>query len=48
MTRTNKGILFMVASTVILALQDGVTRHLTTHYPVQMVVMCRFWFIGPY
>ena len=43
---TRRGILMMVLTTLIFALQDGVTRHLTTHYPVQMVVMFRFWFIA--
>ncbi len=43
---TNRGIAMIVATTVIFALQDGITRHLTTHYPVQQVVMFRFWFIA--
>ena len=46
MTGTNRGILLMVATTVIFSLQDGITRHMTTNYPVQMVVMLRFWFIA--
>ncbi|MCW1919268.1 DMT family transporter [Rhodobacter sp. KR11] len=41
-----RGILFMVATTLIFSVQDGITRHMTTHYPVQMVVMLRFWFIA--
>jgi len=41
-----RGILFMVTTTLIFSLQDGITRHMTTHYPVQMVVMLRMWFIA--
>lgn len=48
MTDTNRGILMMVATTVIFALQDGITRHLTSQYPVQLVVMFRFWFIAAF
>ncbi len=43
---TKRGIWMMVLTTLIFALQDGLTRHLTTQYPVQMVVMFRFWFIA--
>ncbi len=43
---TKRGIGMMVLTTLIFALQDGLTRHLTMHYPVQMVVMFRFWFIA--
>lgn len=46
MTPTNRGILLMVATTVIFSLQDVITRHLTSQYPVQLVVMFRFWFIA--
>lgn len=46
MSATNRGILLMVLTTVIFALQDGITRHLTSLYPVQLVVMFRFWFIA--
>lgn len=43
---TRAGIWMMVITTVIFALQDGITRHLATHYPVPMVVMLRFWFFA--
>ena len=50
MTRqnTNLGIALMIVTTMIFALQDGITRHLTMRYPVQMVVMLRFWFIAAF
>lgn len=37
------GIWLMVASTVVFALQDGISRHLGGSYNVYMVVMIRFW-----
>ncbi len=43
---TRRGIAMMLAAIVIFSAQDGITRHLTTRYPVQMVVMMRFWFFG--
>jgi drug/metabolite transporter (DMT)-like permease len=46
MSPSSRGIAFMAASTVIFALQDGITRHLVSHYPIQQVVMFRFWFIA--
>ncbi|WP_354001939.1 DMT family transporter [Stagnihabitans tardus] len=46
MTGNTRGILYMVATTLIFSAQDGITRHMATHYPVQMVVMLRFWFIA--
>lgn len=36
----------MILATVIFSAQDGITKHLTGHYPVAMVVMLRFWFFG--
>ena len=43
---TRRGIWMMLLTMVIFSAQDGVTRHLTVLYPVQMVVMIRFWFFG--
>ena len=43
---TRRGIWMMVLTTLIFSAQDGVTRHLTVQYPVQMVVMLRFWFFA--
>ncbi len=43
---TRRGIWMMLLTMVIFSAQDGVTRHLTVLYPVQMVVMIRFWFFA--
>jgi drug/metabolite transporter (DMT)-like permease len=45
---TRKGILFMVATTVVFALQDGISRHLAGDYNVLMVVMIRYWFFAAF
>lgn len=38
-----RGVAFMVAATVIFAIQDGVTRHLAElHHPI-FIVMIRYW-----
>lgn len=43
---TRAGIWLMIATTLVFAAQDGISRHLGTHYPVTMVVMVRFWFFA--
>jgi drug/metabolite transporter (DMT)-like permease len=43
---TKLGIWLMIATTVVFAVQDGISRHLGSNYPVTMVVMVRFWFFG--
>lgn len=40
---TRLGILLMVATTLVFAAQDGVSRHLGENYNVMMVVMLRYW-----
>jgi drug/metabolite transporter (DMT)-like permease len=40
------GIWLMVATTVVFALQDGLSRHLGATYNAPMVVMIRFWFFA--
>ena len=40
------GILFMVATTFVFAMQDGISRHLAGEYNVMMVVMIRYWFFA--
>lgn len=40
------GIIFMVATTFVFALQDTFSRHLAETYNVLMVVMIRYWFFG--
>jgi len=42
------GILLMVATTFIFAVQDGFSRHLAAQYPVIMVVMLRYWFFAAF
>ena len=43
---TAKGIWLMVAVTIIFALQDGISRHLSGAYNVYMVVTIRYWFFA--
>lgn len=42
------GILLMVATTLVFASQDGISRHLADEYNVIMVVMLRYWFFGAF
>jgi drug/metabolite transporter (DMT)-like permease len=42
------GILLMVATTFVFAMQDGVSRHLAGEYNVMMVVMIRYWFFASF
>jgi drug/metabolite transporter (DMT)-like permease len=43
-----RGIGFIIASTLIFAAQDGITRHLSAAYAPPMVVMIRFWFFAAF
>jgi drug/metabolite transporter (DMT)-like permease len=43
---TRLGIWLMIATTLVFAVQDGISRHLGANYPVTMVVMVRFWFFA--
>ena len=45
---TRLGILLMVATTFIFAMQDGISRHLASEYNVLMVVMIRYWFFAAF
>ena len=45
---TRLGILMMVATTFIFAVQDGLSRHLAGEYNVLMVVMIRYWFFAAF
>lgn len=40
------GILLMIATTFVFAIQDGISRHLAGEYNVYMVVMVRYWFFA--
>jgi len=42
------GIVLMLATTLIFAVQDGISRHLAGEYNVLMVVMIRYWFFGAF
>ena len=42
------GILYMIATTLVFALQDTFSRHLAETYNVLMVVMIRFWFFAAF
>jgi drug/metabolite transporter (DMT)-like permease len=42
------GILYMVATTIVFAAQDVLSRHLAETYNVLMVVMIRFWFFAAF
>ena len=45
---TRLGILMMVATTFVFAVQDGISRHLAGEYNVYMVVMIRYWFFAAF
>jgi drug/metabolite transporter (DMT)-like permease len=42
------GIYYMIATTIVFAAQDGLSRHLAEHYSVLMVVMVRYWFFAAF
>ncbi|MXU64155.1 DMT family transporter [Oceanomicrobium pacificus] len=43
---TRHGIALMCATTLVFALQDGVSRYLAENYNTIMVVMLRYWFFA--
>lgn len=43
---TRLGILLMIATTLVFAIQDGITRLLAETYPILMIVMVRYWFFA--
>ncbi|MEY4984909.1 MAG: hypothetical protein RIR62_3175 [Pseudomonadota bacterium] len=45
---TRLGIWLMVATTLVFAMQDGISRHLAGEYNVLMVVMIRYWFFAAF
>ncbi|HKL56609.1 MAG: DMT family transporter [Roseovarius sp.] len=45
---TRLGIMLMVVTTFIFAVQDGISRHLAGEYNVLMVVMIRYWFFAAF
>ena len=42
------GILLMIATTMVFASQDGISRHLAGEYNTLMVVMVRYWFFAAF
>lgn len=47
-TNTRLGILLMIATTFVFAIQDGISRHLAENYSVIMIVMIRYWFFAAF
>lgn len=45
---TRLGILLMIFTTFVFAMQDGISSHLAREYNVFMVVMIRFWFFAAF
>ncbi|MEM6373551.1 MAG: DMT family transporter [Pseudomonadota bacterium] len=45
---TRLGIVLMIATSVVFAAQDGISRHLAGEYNVYMVVMIRYWFFAAF
>lgn len=45
---TRLGILLMLVTTLIFAIQDGLSRHLAGEYNVFMVIMIRYWFFAAF
>jgi drug/metabolite transporter (DMT)-like permease len=43
---TRLGIGLMLLTTLVFAMQDGISRHLAENYNVFMVVMLRYWFFA--
>jgi drug/metabolite transporter (DMT)-like permease len=50
MTEQNNtlGIWLMVATALVFAMQDGVSRHLAGEYNVFMIIMIRYWFFASF
>ncbi len=40
------GIILMIVTSFVFAMQDGISRHLAGTYNVLMVVMIRYWFFA--
>lgn len=45
---TRLGIILMIFTTFVFAMQDGISSHLAREYNVFMVVMIRFWFFAAF
>jgi len=42
------GIILMISTTFVFAMQDGISRYLASEYNVLMVVMIRYWFFAAF
>ncbi|MCG3269322.1 DMT family transporter [Yoonia sp. I 8.24] len=42
------GIMLMIATTFVFAVQDGISTHLAGQYNVLMIVMIRYWFFAAF
>ena len=47
-SNTRLGIVYMICTTFIFAVQDGISRHLAGEYNVLMIVMIRYWFFAAF
>ncbi|WP_290684805.1 MULTISPECIES: DMT family transporter [unclassified Haematobacter] len=45
---TRLGIVLMICTTFVFAVQDGISRHLAGEYNVLMVTMIRYWFFAAF
>lgn len=45
---TTLGVWLMIATSMVFALQDGISRHLAGEYNVFMIIMIRFWFFAAF
>jgi len=45
---TRLGIILMIATTFVFAMQDGISRHLAGEYNVFMIIMVRYWFFAAF
>ena len=45
---TRLGIWLMIATALVFAMQDGISRHLAGEYNVFMIIMIRFWFFAAF
>ncbi len=49
MTETPRlGVILMISTMLVFAVQDGISRHLAETYSVWMVVMVRYWFFAAF
>lgn len=45
---TKLGVWLMLATTLVFAVQDGLSRHLAGEYNVYMIIMIRYWFFAAF